>query len=485
MSDVVLVFPPYTWEMKQPPIGLAYIAAVLERAGYSVAICDMNPLKLKAEDIADVLKRHAPRVIGLSSMTPQIPIVHRIALAVKALDPSVSIVVGGPHVSAIPEETLNDCPSIDFVAVGEGEITMTELVGALLDGASTFGHINGLAYRENGVVKVNPPRTDSVDVNSLPYPAWHLLPMDRYSAPGYGGKIDERTHVMLASRGCPYHCVFCDSHSVFGRVFRYRDPKSIVEEMEYLHQTYAITQFDFADDMLTVNRKWLTDLCEMMMERRIPEKMRWMANARVNTVDRYLLKLLRDAGCVRVDYGVESGDPKVLKAVKKNITIDQAVQAHQWTREVGLKVGTFLMVGNLEEDRESAEKTVELAREIRSNFPSVSIATPFPGSELYEIAKAKGWLMSTDWSRYGTSPRLQPRDYRPLMRTEFMSPEDILEAYYYVISRLFRINLQSRYGERFLLNPNFYRDKRIFSYKGVDDAFHRLDLAVRMLRSLV
>jgi len=404
MSDVLLIYPPYTWEMKHPPLGLAYIAAVLERARYSVSLCDMNPLKLGVEDIGDVIKEHSPKVVGLSSMTPQISTVHHIAQVVKSIDPSIYVVVGGPHASALPDDTLKEYPAIDFTAVGEGEMLMVELVGTLLDGALIFQHIDGLAYRENGAVRINPLRAPYMDLDAIPLPAWHLLPMDKYSVPGYGGKISERTQVILTSRACPYQCVFCDSHSIFGRTFRSRSTENIIEEMEFLHQTYGITQFDFADDMITVHRKRLVNLCQAFIERGIPEKIRWMANARVNTVDPELLKLMKEAGCVRVDYGMESGDPKVLKAIKKNITIEQAVEAHRWTKEAGLTVGAFFMVGNLEEDHESAKMTVALAREIRSDFPSVSIATPFPGTELYQIAKAKGWLMITDCSKFDTSP---------------------------------------------------------------------------------
>jgi radical SAM superfamily enzyme YgiQ (UPF0313 family) len=484
MSDVLLICLPYTGEMKAPPLGLAYIAAVLERAGYSVSLCDMNPLKLNVEDIGAVIKEHSPKVIGVSSMTPQIYTAHRVAQVAKSVDPSIYIIVGGPHASALPKETLNDYKAFDFAAVGEGEMLMVELVGTLLNSSSSFQHIDGLAYRENGAVVVNRLRTPYMDLDSLPFPSWHLLPMDKYSVQGYGGKINERTQVILTSRACPYQCIFCDSHSIFGRTFRSRSPENVIEEMEFLYRTYGIRQIDFADDMITTHREWLEIFCQAMIERKIPKKIRWMANARVNTVDPELLKLMKEAGCVRLDFGVESGDPRVLAAIKKNITVEQTIRAHRWAKEAGVTVGTFLMVGLPEEDHESAKQTVALAYMIKSDFPSVNIAIPFPGTELYQIAKKKGWLMISDWSKFDPKP-IHDRHYKPVMRTEHMTQEDILEAYYYVSSHLMRSNLQSRYGKWFFLNPIFYRDKRIFKYKGIDDALHRMIVAIKMLRKFV
>ncbi len=477
MADVLLIYPPYPWQMKSPPLGLAYIASVLEADGRSVAICDMNPLRLGWDDLEEEIKRHKPRLVGVSFMTPQVRLAEQVARLAKEVDESIAVVVGGPHASALPAEMLEQ-RAIDFVVVGEGEMAMKELVAALFH-KTDFRSIGSLAFRESGHVVINPRQPPIVNLDDLPFPAWHLLPLDKYSVRGYGGDISKPTFAILSSRGCPNQCIFCDSHTIFQRRFRGRSAQHIFAEMVYLWRKYGATQFDFVDDTITINKKRLAELCRLIIDSDMGA--RWMCNARVNTVDYQLLKLMKEAGCVRVDFGVESGDPKVLKAIKKKITLEQVRNAHRWAREVGISTSSFFMVGNLEEDWASVRKTVELAAELKSDFPSVGIATPYPGSELYQIARKNGWILVEEWSKY-TPTAYQDKDYVPPMRTDKMSAADILKAYYFVNSRFLKQKYQARYGRWFWLNPLFYRHTVL---DNIGDLSRLTGVAWKLARSLL
>jgi radical SAM superfamily enzyme YgiQ (UPF0313 family) len=439
----------------------------------------MNVLDSTISNLLDYVRKEKPRLVGISFMTPQVRIAKDIAQGIKSLDPAISVIVGGAHASAIPEEVLQGS-AIDFVAIGEGEETMSEVARCLLiDGKSIKG-IHGLAYRQDGRIVICPPRKPIEDLDSLPIPAWRLLAAERYSVRGFGGDIRKPTYAILSSRGCPNDCIFCDSHTVFGRRFRGRSAKNIFSELIFLHERFGAEQFDFVDDTITIDRDRLMELSRLILDSRIG--IRWMCNARVNTVDLELLRMMKEAGCIRVDFGVESGDPEVLKAIKKRITLEQVRSAHRWAKQVGLSTLSFFMVGNPGETWQSVIKTVELAKEIQSDFPCIGIATPYPGSELYRIAQRNGWILDRDWTKYSPSA-YQDKDFRPVMRTKAMTRDDILKAYYFANVRFARRKYQVEYGKTFWLNPIFYRQK-VFGGKGLADTLRLAAVSWNLLRGL-
>lgn len=478
--EVLLVYPPHHGQTKNPPLGLAYIASVLEREGFGVEIQDMNIMHGEIADFLKKVKEIQPKIVGISFMTPQVKIAGQIAEGVKAVAPSAWVVVGGPHVSAVPQEVLQQRP-IDFAVIGEGEMTMLDLARVLLRTGGDFDDIHGLAFRRDGEVVLTTPRPPIMDLDSLPFPAWHLLPVDKYSVRGYGGDLSKPTFAILSSRGCPYQCIFCDSHTVFGRKFRGRSAENILSEIIYLRDKYGATQFDMVDDTITINKERLARLCQMVIERGL--NIQWMANARVNAVDYDLLRLMRDAGCVRIDFGVESGDPGVLKTIKKGITIDQARRAHRWTKKLGIRTSSFFMVGNPGESWSSVKQTLQLAKELKSDFPSVGIATPYPGAELYHMAKTRGWILIDDWSKYTPSAYTEKK-FQPVMRTDTMSGDDIVKAYYFLNSRFLMNKYKARYGRCFWLNPIFYRHT-IFAGRNVSDLIHLPRVVLKLVCSLL
>ena len=479
--DVLLIYPPYSYPRKSPPLGLTYIASVLEKEGYSVKIIDMAVLDMDYKILAKQISRVKPKVVGISFMTNQYKNAVNVSKVVKNVDVHIPVIVGGPHVSAIPEEILA-LDSVDIAVIGEGEETVLEIVNSFLKGRGTaeFEAISGIAYKkEDGNICVNKRREVIQNIDSIPFPAWHLLPLDKYSVPGTGGDIAKQVFAIISSRGCPHQCIFCDSHTIFGRKFRGRSAQNIFDELVYLKETFNATQFDFVDDTITVVKDRIYQLCNFILTNNL--EIKWMCNARVNTVNLEMLQLMKEAGCVRIEFGVESGDKEVIQKIRKGITIEQIKTAHKMARKAGLSIGSFIMVGNLGEDQSSIMKTRKLLEEIETDDIYISIATPFPGTELYRIAKNNAWLRVQDWSKYVTAPTYLP-DYTPVMETDRMDSSEILKAFFYLHSQFAGKKFQTRYGKAFFTNPRFYKEA-IFEVKNWKDVKHRIKLAKELISS--
>ncbi len=423
---VLLIYPPYAWEYKRPALGLAYIASVLIESGIDVDILDMDAEDLTLKDFSSRFDKNYS-LIGISFLTPQFNIVRELVRLIRRKQKNTLIVIGGPHASAMPEQSIDEL-KVDFVALGEGENTVMKLIKNLND-EKYLETIHGLVYRNGSGNIINQGKGETSDINSLPFPAWHLFPLEsrRYnvSLPGVNNK--EMVFPLLTSRACPYDCIFCDSHTVFGRGFHARTPENIVEEMKYLNKRFKARQFDIVDDTFTVDVKRVHEICALILKKDL--KIKWICNARVNLVDLELLKAMKKSGCTAVNFGVESGDPVVIQNISKKIKIEQIIHAHKLSKEAGLIITTFIMVGSIGETFDSVKLTGELIEKIDSDYPGLSISTPFPGSPLYNIALKNNWLLVKDWSKYVTSPYTLD-DYQPVMRTDVMTGDEILKAYY-------------------------------------------------------
>jgi anaerobic magnesium-protoporphyrin IX monomethyl ester cyclase len=475
--DVLLIYPQYSYPKKSPPLGLAYLAAVLEQKGYSVRIADMSAMGANLADIQKQVFEDKPRLVGISFMTNQYNNALNVAIAVKKVNKNIPVIAGGPHVSALPQEILKS-DSVDIAVIGEGEITITELADFFLKKQTKdLSNIKGIAYKKDGRIIVNQPQDLIDDLDSLPFPAWHLLPVDKYAVPATGGNATEPVFAVISSRGCPNQCIFCDSHTIFGRSFRARNAENIFNELLYLNKNFGVSQFDFVDDTITVSKNRIYELCNLMLNNRCNFK--WMCNARVNTVDAEMLSTMKEAGCVRVEFGIESGDPQVLKNIKKAVTIEQIKNANKLAKEAGLSVGSFVMVGNIGENFDSVVKTKKLLEQIDTDDIYIAIATPFPGTELYKIAKRNGWLQISDWSRYVTAPTYLP-GYQPVMKTDTMNTQEILKSFFYLHSQFARRKFRTRYGRNFLLNKQFYKDN-VFNVRSLKDFKHKAKIARQLI----
>lgn len=403
--NIALVAPPYPLEeAPSPPLGLAYVAAACEAAGAKVKIFDYIVSRYTPEKLKQAMEEFDPDAIGSTAVTMNFHEAVRILKDAKAIKPSIITMMGGPHVSFDIENTFASRPEVDLIVVGEGEKTLLELVPVLDDPAKWEG-VDGIAFRKGGAVCTTPSRPLIEDLDSLPTPARHLLPISRYLALGFPVSL-------ITSRGCPNKCIFCLGRKMVGFRGRFRDPKLVVDEIEEI-LSYGFTRINVADDLFTANKERVKTLCAEIKRRGV--KFAWSAFARVNTVDREILAVMKDAGCDSVSFGIESGNPEMLKRIRKGITLDQAREATKICKEAGIITHASFMVGLPGETAETLRDTTTFAQELDIVYGYHFLA-PFPGTTVKEeIDRYDLQILSEDWSRYDANA--------PVVCTSGVGPE--------------------------------------------------------------
>jgi anaerobic magnesium-protoporphyrin IX monomethyl ester cyclase len=397
-----------------PPLSLAYVAAVLEK-DHKVSVIDAPTegwrnleevdgtkyrVGLSNGEIAARLKSFSPDVVGIEiPFSGWAKTAFEVAATVKSVSRDVVTVLDGQHPSARPVDCLAN-PDVDFVVVGEPENTMLELVGALEKEARDFKKIKGLGFTADGKPVITEKRPVIEDLDSLPFPARHLLPMDMYyevvRENPLRGEVHKRWTMVFTSRGCPYNCVFCSNCVVWGKKWRGRSPENVVAELEHIVKTYGIEQVDFWDDNMTLDRKRMADICDLIVAKRV--RFEWFTpnGVRADTLDEGLLAKMKKAGCKKIRLAPESGVQRVVNdIIKKNLDLKSVEQAVVSARKVGIKVGCFFVIGLIGETKADIEETIKYAYKLRSLGADsfiFSIATPIYGSELYEQAKQGGFL---------------------------------------------------------------------------------------------
>ncbi|KYH39163.1 MAG: radical SAM protein [Candidatus Hecatellales archaeon B24] len=389
-------------------MGLAYLAAVLEQHGYKVEILDAPAFQLTYEKIPAEVERRKPDIVGVTATTAVAPSALKTAQMVKEAAPEALVIMGGPHITFLPEETMKAEPSIQIGVIGEGEYTLLDLVKTWEENGN-LREVKGVIYRENGSLKYSEPRPLIENLDELPFPARHLLPMERYKVFGK----HETLGLVFTSRGCPFNCTFCSSSLIFGKRFRARSPKNVVDEVEEFIEQYKSNHVEFVDDLFIFDKKRVKEICRELKERGLD--VLWVCSARVDTVDGEIFKEIRDAGCVMVYLGVESGVQRVLNLMRKGIKVEQSVRAVKLAKEAGLQVVASFVLGIPGETWEEAMETIRFAKKLDPDFVQFSLATPFPGTELYRVAKEEGLLLTEDWTKYTV--------LKPVMRTEELSEE--------------------------------------------------------------
>lgn len=391
---IALINPPFTLKecfnnfarvgSIQQPLGLGYIAAILERRGHDVKIIDSPALKLSLEETVRAVRKFRPDVVGLTATTPSF---HRaIGLARKLKQEiDIPIIIGGPHPTTLPEDTLA-YPFFDIVVIGEGEYTMLELIDCLESGKN-LNMVRGIAFKEGCKIVKTRPREYIEDLDSLPFPARHLLPPLRYYHPTPSACRSPPQATMITSRGCPYSCTFCD-HSVFGRKYRARSASNVVDEFEEVVCKYGAKEVRFWDDTFNIDKKRVLAICREIRKRRLETE--WCCMCRVDLVDEELLKAMAQAGCWQIDYGIESGNEELLKRVNKGITLSQIRKAIEKTKAAGIKVRGFFMLGLPGENEQTIQQTIKFAKMLDLDIAVFHITIPFPGTELYLQAVMNG-----------------------------------------------------------------------------------------------
>ena len=374
---VVLVNPPQLTRYPQPPMGLSLIAAVLEKEGYQVSVLDANASRLKLEDIVPYAA--GADIVGLTAMTPTINAAISIAQQLKLANPDLVIILGGAHGTLLPEETLAGAPQVDVVVRGEGEETIIDLLRAL-ENKQPLDDVPGISYRKDSETVSTLERSTNIDLDSLPFLAYHLLPWQRYKPhPPHGRALPFAA--VITSRGCPYKCSFCSK--VFGSKFRGQSPERVVEEVAYYRERFGVKELAFYDDVFTLNKKRAYTIAEGIMKRGL--KICWTCETRVNLVDKELLHHMKQAGCYAIAYGIESASPEILDALNKGITLEQVEEAVRLTQEVGLQTIGYFMIGSPGEDADTIAKTIKFAKGLNLDFAQFAITTPFPGTKLYKL----------------------------------------------------------------------------------------------------
>ncbi len=379
---IVLVYPFYGTGKRSRyfPFGLAYIASVLRDAGHDIHIVDMEGNDLSVRDAVEQIVDIKPDIAGFGGMVTRYRIVKDIATGLRSALPDVFMIAGNSGATTVPELYLKNC-LLDAVVLGEGENTTLELCAALQSGGD-WKSVQGLAFlNEEGVFRTSPPRKLISDLDSIPMPAWDLFPVENYIA-SYDHRQKSVRHLeVVASRGCPFNCVYC--YRIYGRTLRRRSPESIVAEIEILVNRYHIEYTGFPDDLFTSNREFVMEVCRLLKER-VPG-INWSCLGRVNTVDKEMLETMKDAGCDWISYGIESGDDEMLKRMKRGVTAEECLRAMQLTRSVGIHPEGSFMIGMFGETRKSVENTVEFCRKADITAPMLFV-TPYPGVEIFNQA---------------------------------------------------------------------------------------------------
>lgn len=380
-AKVVLALPQWFTQRPVQPMGLLYLGAVLRQAGYSVRIIDGEVERVGHREMAETVAADSPVVFGITCTTAQATRAFALAAEVKKMAPRTFVVMGGPHASSLPRRSLEEAAGLDAVVFGEGERTILELVERVTSGGGLEG-VDGTAFRADGGIVVNQPRALIEDLDSLPFPAWDLLPMRKYVASTWFPNGVRYYANVFTSRGCPYGCTFCGARKTWTRRFRARSPESVVAEIEHLYRKFGIPNFFISDDLFTLRRKRVVEICDLLISRNLP--ITWTCLSRVDTIDREILAQMKRAGCYMISYGLESGAQEVLDRLNKGTTVEQGIAAVAMAHEAGIRVFGSFMIGSPGETPETVEKTIQLIRKLKLDEVGLGVTTAYPGTELFD-----------------------------------------------------------------------------------------------------
>lgn len=396
---VTLVNPPYPPNAHSHPpfipLGLAYLGAVAEQAGHEVTVIDCQGERLNYVSFKQRIAGVPSDVVGVTSTTLLYNSAKTILETAKEVHPNAVSIIGGSHVSFWDENALNESKSIDVIVRREGETTFLELLQRIQD-KSNFAGVLGTTYRgSDGKIQRNEDRPFLHELDSLPSPAYHLLPLDSYR------RMGKTIFPIVTSRGCVQWCDFCSTVRMFGRGYRMRSPKKVVDDMETLHSKYGESQFTFYDDAFTVNRKHTMEMCADIKARKLDVE--WDCETRVDAVDRELLEKMHDSGCITVWFGVESGSEKMLEKMHKKINREQVKNAFKMSQKAGMMTIASAVIGFPGETEETAWETINFINSLNPDDIGCYIATPYPGTPMYEEVVKNGWLRVTDFNKYDTA----------------------------------------------------------------------------------
>lgn len=442
MNAIVFVNPPLSIEDRYgvkfqsggqtPPLGLTNLAAMTRQHGFPTAILDAAALGLDYGAAVRTIIEGGFRYVGITAVTISVGHAARLAHALKEADPRIVTLLGGPHVSAVPEETMTRYPAFDIGVIGEADYSIVELLQAL-ETQRDLGQVRGIVFRHEGRLVLTPPAPPIMNLDELPKPAWDLLPdMARYYCPPVHTLKRIPAGLLIASRGCPGQCTFCAS-AVFGRALRAYSAAYTFDLIKELYDRYGMREIQLRDDNFIAYRKRMVELCALLKQAQLD--LVWTCAGRVDMVNPDILKLMREAGCWQIWYGIESGSQAILDVIKKHTKLSQIEKAVTLTRQAGISPCGFFILGHPTETTATLEATIDLAVRLPLDEAHFGFMTPLPGSELYRRVDEYGQF-DRDWSRctgwlpvfvpHGLTADLLERYSNKAFRRFFFRPRIIL-----------------------------------------------------------
>jgi radical SAM superfamily enzyme YgiQ (UPF0313 family) len=425
----------------QPSIGIAYIASILRENGHLVKVLDAYVNGSSLDDIINIIGDFDPDVVGISVLTPSAEVVFSISKEIRKNYPDIKIVMGNMHASIFADEILANNYA-DFIIHREGELTMLELIETL-GKKENIDSVRGISFCKTGRIIHTPLRPHIDNLDSLPFPAWDLFPLEKYTT-------DPRTEVkkgvtemqILATRGCPNQCTFCSSRTErsLGSKYRMRSPKNIVDEMEFLYKNFKSEVFSFMDLAFPLVKSHAMAVCQEIINRGLHRKILWFTECRVKPLDEEILNLMKKSGCVRVNFGIESGNNEILKMLKKNFTTDDVRKAVKMAKKAGIEVDGMFMIGLPGETEETIKQTIDFAIELNVRFAIFNIFVPYPGCELWDILNSQNKIHFNTWSDFTSYPTFSGGV--PVYVPDGLTKEKIME-------------LQAKGMRKFYLRPSF------------------------------
>lgn len=398
------------------PIGLCYLGAVLEKAGHSVKIFDGQLTQNTKQELLKLVKEENFDVVGFSTVSPAASSTSQLARLVKEIRPNTLTIIGGVHPTVTGIGTLGQMPAIDIAVFGEGEITILELA-EFLEGKRRLADIDGIGFRSNGKNIRTKPRRLIENLDSLPFPAYHLVDIYKYTPPP--GLFFRKSIVsMISARGCPYNCNFCADTLLGEGRCRLRKAQAVVDEMEFLAKNMGVREIKFTDDTFTINRERVIEICNEFLKRKLD--LLWRCASRVNTVDEELLKLMKKSGCSSISFGIESGSDEILKKMNKKISIEQVRNAVKWAKKAGMETKGFFMLNYPGETIETTEKTIALSKELDLDFAGFNLTVPYKGTQVREEIKKNYRVETKYWDSPDTAIGNQIYFYQDNLPVEYL-----------------------------------------------------------------
>jgi len=412
---ILLIRPHSLVPAAPPPIGLMYLAGYLRhfRSNLEIDVFDARVKLAPAGEVREYIRRSQPDVVGITAFTMEAEEAHQTAGMVKDLFPEVPVILGGPYPSSDPESAGKD-ENFDYMVFGEGEVPLLQLLKVFENGENP-STVRGIQFRQNGNLISTGPADVVDNPDEIPFPAWDLLDLDDYFRPSAGKRrltnpiqMHERGMSVFSSRGCPYRCTYC--HNIFGKKTRFRTPENVIDELEWLKREFGIQEIEFIDDVFNLDIERAKKIMDLMIENNFNLKFSFPNGLRADRMDEELVLKMREAGCYRVNYAIESGSPRIQKLMKKNLKLDRAREIIDFTAEQKISVGGFFMLGFPDETVAEMHQTIDFALKSKCHTASFFILTPFPGTEMYNDALEAGIDMEALYSDYGAVSKNLSRD---------------------------------------------------------------------------